>query len=217
MLPSLDAFAEVDAFLTAHVGGDDAVLAAALARAEAAGLPSIAVSAMQGKFLYLLAKLIGARRILEVGTLGGYSGIWLARALPEGGGLDTIEIDPAHAEVAEANFAAAGVAERVTLHRGAGLDVLPRLAGAYDMAFIDADKQSNAAYFDLAVQRSRPGGLIIVDNVVRNGAILAPADDKARGTLALFEAVRGDARVELTALQLGGAKGWDGMLLARVR
>lgn len=210
-------FAAVDEFLAAHVGGDDEVLTAALARAEAAGLPSIAVSALQGKFLHLLAKLIGARRILEIGTLGGYSGLWLARALPEGGRLDTIEIDAAHADVAAATFAAAGVADRVTLHRGAGLDVLPGLAGPYDMAFIDADKENNAAYFDLAVQRARPGALIIVDNVVRNGAILAPADAKARGTVALFEAVRGDTRVEMTALQLAGAKGWDGMLLARVK
>lgn len=210
-------FAGVDDFLVAHVGGDDAALAAALARAEAAGLPAIAVSALQGKFLHLLAKLIGARRILEIGTLGGYSGIWLARALPDGGRLDTIEIDAAHAEVAEASFAAAGVAGRVTLHRGAGLDVLPRLSGPYDMAFIDADKQNNAAYFDFAVRLSRPGALIIVDNVVRNGAILAPEDEKAHGTVALFEAVRDDARVEMTALQLAGAKGWDGMLLARVR
>jgi predicted O-methyltransferase YrrM len=213
---SLD-FAAVDDFLAAHVGGDDAVLAAALARAEAAGLPSIAVSALQGKFLYLQAKLFGARRILEIGTLGGYSGIWLARALPPDGRLDTIEIDAAHAEVAESNFAAAGVAERVSLHRGAGLDVLPRLSGPYDMAFIDADKQNNAAYFDAAVRLSRPGTLIIVDNVVRGGAILAPADEKARGTVALFEAVRNDLRVEMTALQLTGAKGWDGMLLARVK
>lgn len=210
-------FSGVDDFLAAHVGGDDAVLAAALARAEAAGLPAIAVSALQGKFLHLLAKLVGARHILEIGTLGGYSGIWLARALPVDGQLDTIEIDAAHADVAETNFAAAGVASRVTLHRGAGLDVLPRLSGPYDMAFIDADKQNNAAYFDHAVRLSRPGGLIIVDNVVRNGDILAPADDKARGTVALFEAVRDDARVEMTALQLAGAKGWDGMLLARVR
>lgn len=213
---SLD-FAAVDDFLAAHVGGDDAVLTAVLARAEAAGLPSIAVSALQGKFLHLLAKLIGARRILEIGTLGGYSGIWLARALPADGRLDTIEIDAAHADVAEAAFAAAGLADRVSLHRGAGLEVLPRLTGPYDMAFIDADKQNNAAYFDTAVRLSRPGGLIIVDNVVRNGAILAPSDDKARGTVALFEAVRDDARVEMTALQLTGAKGWDGMLLARVR
>jgi predicted O-methyltransferase YrrM len=215
--PTLSGFADVDDFLAGHVGGDDAVLTAALARAGAAGLPSIAVSALQGKFLHLLARLIGARRILEIGTLGGYSGIWLARALAEGGRLDTIEIDPAHSAVAAANFAAAGVADRVTLHRGAGLEVLKDLSGPYDMAFIDADKQNNADYFDFAVRLSRPGGLIIVDNVVRNGEILAPADEKARGTVALFGAIRNDARVEMTALQLAGAKGWDGILLARVK
>lgn len=217
LAPSLTAFADVDDFLVSHVGGDDPVLTATLVCAEAAGLPAIAVSAPQGKFLHLLARLIGARRILEIGTLGGYSGIWLARALANGGRLDTIEIDPAHADVAAASFAAAGIADRVTLHRGAALDMLPRLSGPYDMAFIDADKQNNTAYFDFAVRLSRPGGLIIVDNVVRNGAILAPDDEKARGTVALFNAVKGDTRVEMTALQLAGAKGWDGMLLARVK
>ncbi len=211
-------FSAVDDFLAAHVGGDDAGLTAALARAEAAGLPAIAVSALQGKFLYLLARLIGARRILEIGTLGGYSGIWLARALAGSGRLDTIEIDPAHADVAAANFAAAGVGDRVTLHRGAALAVLPGLAGPYDMAFIDADKQNNAAYFDWAVRLARPGALIIVDKVVRGGAILAPGDDeKALGTVALFAALQGDARVEATGLQLAGAKGWDGIVVARVK
>lgn len=162
-------------------------------------------------------RLIGARRILEIGTLGGYSGIWLARALADGGRLDTIEVDAVCADVAEANFAAAGVANQVTPHRGAGLDVLQGLSGPLDLTFIDADKQNNSASFEVAVRLSRPGGLIVVDNVVRNGDILAPADEKARGTVALFEAVRRDARVEVTALQLAGAKGWDGMLLARVK
>ncbi|MFZ4690748.1 MAG: O-methyltransferase [Polymorphobacter sp.] len=214
---TLEDFAAIDDFLLDHLGGDDAALTAALARAEAAALPQIAVSAPQGKLLYLLARLIGAERILEIGTLGGYSGIWLARAL-HAGWLDTIEIDPAHADVAQANFDAAGVAERVRLHRGAALDVLPTLAGPYDLSFIDADKQNNSAYFDWAVRLSRPGALIIVDNVVRGGAILAPGDDeKALGTVALFKALADDTRVEATGLQLAGAKGWDGIIVARVK
>ncbi len=210
-------FAGVDDFLLAHLGGDDAVLAAALARSEAAGLPAINVSAPQGKFLYLLARLVGARRILEIGTLAGYSTIWLARGLAEGGRVDTIEIDPHHADVAAANFAAAGLAPVVTLHRDSALGVLPTLAGPYDLVFIDADKQNGAAYFDWAVRLGRPGTLIIVDNVVRNGDILAPVDEKALGTVALFAALKGDARIEATGLQLAGAKGWDGVVVARVK
>ncbi len=210
-------FAGVNNFLLAHLGGDDAVLAATLDRAEAAGLPAINVSAPQGKFLYLLARLIGARRILEIGTLAGYSTIWLARGLAEGGRVDTIEIDPHHADVAAANFAAAGLAPVVTLHHGGALGVLPTLTGPYDLVFIDADKQNGAAYFDWAVRLGRPGTLIIVDNVVRNGDILAPVDEKALGTVALFAALKVDSRVEATGLQLAGGKGWDGIVVARVK
>jgi predicted O-methyltransferase YrrM len=215
---NLAQFAAVDDWLVDRLGGDDTALAGAQAHAAAAGLPAISVSAPQGKFLHLLARLIGVRRILEIGTLGGYSGIWLARALPADGRLDTIEIDTAHADAAAASFAAAGLSDRITLHRGAALDVLPGLHAPYDMAFIDADKQNNSAYFDHAARLCRPGGLIIVDNVVRNGAILAPGDDeKALGTVRLFDTLADDARVDCTALQLVGGKGWDGMVLARVR
>lgn len=210
-------FAAVDDFLLAHLGGDDAVLAAALARADAAGLPAINVSAPQGKLLYLLARLVGARRILEIGTLAGYSTLWLARGLVAGGHLDTIEIDAGHADVAAVNFTVAGLSDRITLHRGAALAVLPGLAGPYDLVFIDADKQNNTAYFDHAVRLGRPGTLIIVDNVVRGGDILAPVDEKALGTVALFKALQDDTRVEATGLQLAGAKGWDGIVVARVR
>lgn len=211
-------FTAVDDYLIDRLGGDDPILTAALDRAAAAGLPPIAVSALQGKFLALLAGIIGARRILEIGTLGGYSGVWLARALPANGRLDTIEIDPAHADIAAATFAAAGVGDRITLHRGAALGVLPGLAPGYDLMFIDADKENNTAYFDHAVRLARPGGLIIVDNVVRRGEILHAFDDpKVIGTRALFDALATDHRVEATALQLAGAKGWDGMVLARVR
>ncbi len=215
---NLSDFARIDDWLVERLGGDDAILIAAQARAAAAGLPAISVSAPQGKFLPLLAKLIGARRILEIGTLGGYSGIWLAGALPPDGRLDTIEIDTAHADAAAASFAEAGLTDRITLHRAAALDVLPNLAPPYDMIFIDADKENGTAYFDHAVRLSRPGALIIVDNVVRNGAILSPGDDsKAQGTVRLFEALHKDQRVDCTALQLAGGKGWDGMIIARVR
>lgn len=211
-------FAAVDDFLLAHLGGEDALLAAALARADAAGLPAINVSAPQGKFLYLLARLARATRILEIGTLAGYSTIWLARGVVDDGSVDTIEIDIRHADVAAANFAAAGLDGRVTLHRGAALSVLPLLVAPYDMIFIDADKENNTAYFDWAVRLARPGALILVDNVVRNGAILAPGtDEKALGTVALFKALATDNRVEATGLQLTGAKGWDGVVVARVR
>lgn len=211
-----EAFAAIDAYLIEHLGGDDTVLAATLARSAAAGLPPISVSALQGKFLSLLAILLGARRILEIGTLGGYSAIWLARGLLAGGQLDTIEIDPAHAEVAAASFKAAHLTHHITLHRATALAVLPGLTPGYDLVFIDADKENNVAYFDWAVRLARPGALIIVDNIVRRGEILSALDDpKVIGTRALFEAVRGDHRVDVTALQLAGVKGWDGMLLAR--
>ncbi|KPF76514.1 methyltransferase [alpha proteobacterium AAP81b] len=215
-MPSNADFAAMDAWLGARVGGDDAILEAATARAEAAGLPAIAVSELQGKFLHLLAKLVGARRILEIGTLAGYSTIWLARALPADGRLDTLDIDPRHADVAAANFAAAGLADRITLHRGPALDTLPGLADPYDMAFIDADKQNNAAYLDWAIRLGRPGSLIVVDNVVRRGEVIAGDDAKAAGTRALFDALITERRIEATALQLAGAKGWDGMVIARV-
>lgn len=188
-----------------------------------AGLPEIDVSAPQGKFLSLLAAVSGARRILEIGTLGGFSTIWLARALPAEGKIVTIEFDQTHAEVALANIAREGLANRVDLRVGAALDVLPKIAaegGApFDLAFIDADKAHNADYFDWAVRLSRPGGLVIVDNVVRGGSVADPQtqDDGGLGARRLFAQVATDARVAATALQTVGAKGWDGLLIARVK
>jgi predicted O-methyltransferase YrrM len=188
-----------------------------------AGLPEIDVSAPQGKFLSLLAAVSGARRILEIGTLGGFSTIWLARALPPEGKIVTIEFDQTHAEVALANIAREGLANRVDLRVGAALDVLPKIAaegGApFDLAFIDADKAHNADYFDWAVRLSRPGGLVIVDNVVRGGSVADPQtqDDGGLGARRLFAHVATDARVAATALQTVGAKGWDGLLIARVK
>ncbi|MEF3366768.1 O-methyltransferase [Methylocystis sp. 9N] len=211
---------------------DDYIVAALIPRAEGqaetlaanaqAGLPAIDVSAPQGKFLHLLALAVGATRILEVGTLGGYSTIWFARAVGEGGKVVTMEIDPRHAEVARDNIAREDLSGRVDLRIGAALDLLKVLEAErpapFDLAFIDADKANNAAYFAIALKLSRPGGLIIVDNVVRAGAVADPAvkDESALGARALFEAVSAEPRVNATAVQTVGAKGWDGFLIARV-
>lgn len=187
-----------------------------------AGLPPIDVSAPQGKLLHLLASAIRAQRILEIGALGGFSTIWLARALTAGGTVVTVEFDPRHAEVARANVAHAGVADRVDLRVGAALDVLPKIeseGGApFDLSFIDADKANNAAYFHWALKLSRPGALIIVDNVVRDGSVADPnaRDDGGRGARKLFDAVAAEPRVTATAIQTVGSKGWDGFLIARV-
>lgn len=201
---------------------DEPALRAADQVSAAAGLPPIAVSPAQGKLLHLLARAIGARRILEIGTLGGYSTIWLARALPPGGRLDTLEVDPRHAEVAEANVAAAGLAELVRVWRGPALGSLPRLAaevpGPVDLFFVDADKENNAAYFDWALRLARPGSLIVVDNVVRGGKILEPdhPDPRVQGTRRFAERVAAEPRVSATTLQTVGVKGWDGFTLALV-
>jgi predicted O-methyltransferase YrrM len=189
---------------------------------EASGLPAIDVSAPQGKLLRLLAASIGARRVLEIGTLGGYSTIWLARALPDDGKIVTIELDPRHAQVANQNVAREGVAAKVDLRIGAALNILPTIkaeAGApFDLSFIDADKANNAAYFNWALDLSRSGSLIIVDNVVRDGAVADPdtTDDGGLGARRLFETVAAERRVTATAIQTVGSKGWDGFLIARV-
>jgi predicted O-methyltransferase YrrM len=190
---------------------------------KAFGLPAIDVSPLQGKLLHLLAATLCARRILEIGTLGGYSTIWLARALPEGGKLLTIEFEPRHAEVARANIAREGVAEKVDLRIGAALDILPRVeaeGGApFDLTFIDADKSNNAAYFNWALKLSRSGSVIIIDNVVREGAVADPRtkDDGGLGARKLFDAVAAEPRVTATAIQTVGSKGWDGFLIALVK
>ncbi|CAJ0883689.1 caffeoyl-CoA O-methyltransferase [freshwater sediment metagenome] len=190
---------------------------------HAAGLPAIDVSAPQGKLLHLLAACCGAMRILEIGTLGGYSTVWLARALPAGGRIVTIEFDPHHAEVARANIAREGLSDKVDLRVGAALDVLPKIeaegVAPFDLAFIDADKANNAAYFAYALKLSRPGALIIVDNVVREGAVADPAtrDDGGLGARRLFDVVAAEPRVAATAIQTVGSKGWDGFLIARVK
>lgn len=217
-----DDWSAVESWLDAHLLANDPVLDAALAANAAAGLPAHDVSPAQGKLLQLLARIAGARAILEIGTLGAYSTIWLARALPDDGTLVTLEAEPRHADVARANLARAGLTERVELRVGAALDTLPLLAaerrGPFDLAFIDADKRSNVAYFDWALRLARPGTVIVVDNVVRDGAVTDATshDDSVRGVRALLERLAHEPRVAATALQTVGRKGWDGFILARV-
>jgi predicted O-methyltransferase YrrM len=212
----------VDAYLEECLLGADPVLDAAVQNARRAGLPSIAVSAPQGKLLMLLARSVGARRILEVGTLGGYSGIWLARALPEDGRLVTLELDPEHAEVAGANFAHAGLSEKVDLRVGAALELLPQVEadglGPFDLFFLDADKEHNPDYFAWALKLSRPGSLIVVDNVVRDGDVIDTdsEDTGVRAARRLNELMANEPRVEATVIQTVGSKGYDGFALARV-
>jgi predicted O-methyltransferase YrrM len=188
-----------------------------------AGLPAIDVSAPQGKLLFLLATALGSKSILEIGTLGAYSTIWLARALGAGGRVVTIEYDPRHAKTAAENLAREGVADRVDLRIGAAIDILPQLeaegAGPFDLSFIDADKANNAAYFDWALKLSRKGSLIVVDNVVREGAVADPhtKEDGGLGARKLFDAVAAEPRVTATAIQTVGTKGWDGFLIALVK
>ncbi len=212
----------VDAYIDDHLLADDAVLAAALAANAAAGLPDIDVSPAQGKMLHLLARMAGARRILEIGTLGGYSTICLARALPDDGRLISLEIEPHYAEVARNNVARAGLSDQVTIRTGAAIESLDTMIAAgeqpFDLVFIDADKPSNVAYLHAAIALSRPGTTIIVDNVVREGQIVDRLNDDPRviGTRALFDAVAAEPRLSATAVQTVGIKKWDGFLLAVV-
>jgi predicted O-methyltransferase YrrM len=213
-------FAEVDRWIERHLLPEDRILEQVLEAGRVAGLPAIDVSPLHGTFLGLLAHLVKARRILEIGTLAGYSAICMARALPEDGRLLTIEVDPRHAEVARANFARADIVARIDLRVGAALDVLPTLIDehhAFDMAFIDADKENNAAYADWAATLVRPGGVVVVDNVVRNGRIIDMDDDtpQVAGTRSLYAAMRMDKRFEPAVLQTVGIKGWDGMMICR--
>lgn len=212
----------VDGYFNDSLGANDAALDHALAASRSAGLPAIAVAPNQGKLLNLLARSIGARRILEVGTLGGYSTIWLARALPEGGRLVSLEIDPHHAEVARKNLAFAGLDGVAEVRTGAGIELLPRLAAEggppLDLTFIDADKPLNVDYFAWALKMTRPGGLIIVDNVVRGGAVIDEnGDASVQGVRRLAELIHREPRVDATALQTVGDKGYDGLLVAFVK
>jgi predicted O-methyltransferase YrrM len=221
-LSELDsAWVAVDHYVADHLIGDDP--AAALAANEAAGLPDIDVSPAHGKMLNLFARMGGARRILEVGTLGGYSTIWLARALPRDGAIVTLEIDPRHAMVARGNVDRAGVGHLVDIRVGPALDALAAMVaskeGPFDLGFIDADKANNVAYVRAAIALSRPGATIVVDNVIREGEILNEAchDERVIGTRRLFEMVAAEPRLSATAVQTVGAKGWDGFLVAVVQ
>lgn len=213
---------DIDRFLSGLLAPHDAALEATLATSNAAGLPEIQVSPTHGKLLHMLAKLLKARAILEIGTLGGYSAIWMARAIEPGGRLTTLEYDPKHADVARANLAKAGVADRVDIRVGAALDTLPKLeaekVGPFDLVFIDADKENNPNYFTWALKLTRPGGLIVVDNVVRSGGILdAASEDKAiQGTRRVLEMMAKEPRVSATAIQTTGLKGHDGFAVALV-
>lgn len=213
----------VDRYITDLLVDADEVLEHVIAASDAAGLPSIQVSPPQGKLLGMYVSMIGARKVLEIGTLGGYSTIWMARALPEDGQLVSIEIDPLHAEVAQANFDRAGLSQRIELHTGNAREVMPRLIedgyGPFDLVFIDADKASIPEYFAWSVQMSRPGSAIIVDNVIREGAVVNESSEDAsvKGVRRLNEIMANDPRIDATVLQTVGVKGYDGFSVALVR
>ncbi len=219
---SLDQWSAVDHYISELLVQEDPALQDALEESRRAGLPPISVSPAQGKLLHLLARVTGCRSILEIGTLGGYSTIWLARALPADGRLVTLEIDPRHAEVARGNLDRAGVADRVEIRVGAAADSLDGLhgegTGPFDLVFIDADKPGNPGYFGWALRLTRPGSLIVVDNVVRNGTVVDDTSDDPTvlGTRRVLEMMAAEPRVSVTAVQTVGSKGYDGFALALV-
>jgi predicted O-methyltransferase YrrM len=219
---SQERWTAVDRYITDLLVPHDAALQGALEASAAAGLPDIQVSAAQGKLLHLLARIGGARNILEIGTLGGYSTIWLARALPADGRLITLESDATHAAVARANIARAGLDGLVDVRLGRALETLPQLLsedrGPFDLVFIDADKPSNAEYFGWALRLSRPGSVIIVDNVVRGGGIVDAGNQDAnvQGVRRLHALLAAETRVSATAIQTVGSKGYDGFAIALV-
>ncbi|MFD7528229.1 O-methyltransferase [Streptomyces sp. NPDC059849] len=219
---TLARWTEVDDYFNGLLVGPDEALDAAVEASDGAGLPAMQVAANQGKLLNLLARLQGARTVLEIGTLGGYSTIWLARALPEGGKVVTLEADPAYAEVARANIERAGLADVVEIRIGRALDTLPELAaeghGPFDVVFIDADKPSNPDYLAWSLKLTRPGSLIIADNVVRDGEVVdATSDDpKVQGVRRFTELVAAETTLTATALQTVGSKGYDGLMMALV-
>ena len=217
-----DVWESVEQYLDNVLVMQDSALKDGLAAAETAKLPAIQVSSGQGKFLQLLARILGARNILEIGTLGGYSTIWMARALPEGGKIITLEADPKHADVARKNFARAGVETKVELRLGKALDTLPQIAsegrGPFDMFFIDANKSNMPEYFEWSLKLARTGSVIIADNVVREGAVLDAnsKDADIQGIRRFLEMVGKEKRVSGTALQTVGTKNYDGFALILV-
>jgi predicted O-methyltransferase YrrM len=217
-----DVWAAVDSYFGDLLIARDEKLDAALAANQKAGLPAIDVSKLQGKFLALLVRISGAQRILEIGTLGGYSTLWMARALPEGGRIVTLEFDPHHAEVARANLLNAGMLDRVDLRVGRAIETLPALENSddapFDLIFIDADKESYAEYLDWSLRLSRVGTVIVADNVVREGKVVeADCDDpRVQGVRRFTEKLAAEPRLDATVLQGVGAKGYDGLALAVV-
>ncbi|MEW2012258.1 MULTISPECIES: O-methyltransferase [Microbacterium] len=210
---------DVDDYLTSTLVAHDDALAASIASLAEEGLPEIEVAPLSGKLLHLLARMTGARRVLEIGTLGAYSTIWLARALPAEGRVVSIEAEPHNAAVARRNLERAGVAERVEVREGRGVDVLPALEGGepFDLVFIDADKESNTVYLDWAARLGRPGTVVVVDNVVRSGHVVeTDAGAQVDGVRAGLAMLRDDPRFEATALQTLDRKGWDGIAIALV-
>jgi predicted O-methyltransferase YrrM len=213
----------VDRYISEALIPADPALEAALAASDKAGLPAIAVTPNQGKLLMILAQAVGARKILEMGSLGGYSTIWLARGLPADGRLITLEFDPKHAEVARANVAGAGLADKVEIRVGKALDTLPEIAaegaGPFDLIFIDADKGNYPGYLEWAVRLSRPGSLIIGDNVVRDGKVIDPndPDENIQGVRRMNEIIAAEPRLCATAIQTVGSKGYDGFMIAIVK
>ena len=220
-----DIFSAVDGYISGLFAKEDTALSSALQDMSAAGLPEISVSPVLGKFLYMLAKLAGARRILEIGTLGGYSAIWLGRALPENGCLLTLEIDPLHARIARRNLARAMLLGTVVVREGPAPDLLAKLVAAgeepFDLIFIDADKEAYLEYFDFSLKLSRPGTLIVADNVIRYGAVIDPdagqSDPRVAGIQRFLDALAKHPGVEATIIQSVGIKGHDGVALAIVK
>jgi predicted O-methyltransferase YrrM len=209
---------KVDRYFDEKLVHSDEALSAALEASDKAGLPAISVSPSHGKLLWILARLVNAKRILEIGTLGGYSAIWLARALPADGRLVTLEAVDKHARVARANIERAKLGSKVEILVGRALDTLPSLQGPFDLSFIDADKQSNPEYFTWALKLSRPGSLIVVDNVVRDGKVVdaRSRDASVQGVRRLNDLLATEKRVSATAIQTVGAKGYDGFAVALV-
>lgn len=214
-----DQWLPTDALLDGLLLGKDVALSAALADSQNAGLPPIEVSPQMARLLYLLVRISGARRVLEIGTLAGYSTIWLARGVGPEGSVVTLEHNPRHAEIAANNLRRAGVADRVEIVVGAALETLPGLAGDFDLVFVDADKENNSAYLNWAIRLGRPGTVIVIDNVVRSGRIISPANDdhQARAVRDMLEMMGAHPHLEAAAIQTVGAKGWDGVAIALVK